>query len=191
MNLQAACPDSGCTTTFSANHIPTAVAILNACRERLLAGRTQTPAGITSGLGKTSPSLLVGLQLPCFSVSGVCRRCGGSSRAGEAETAGTVPWAGARTDNSCDTRGCERGRGGVWSWSWAMSGWMKITARSYLYPRWYLPSTEITTVMGLMIDLIVGLPVENLFRCACPKFLYETWWSAETKCFSLIKYFIF
>lgn len=122
MNLQAACPDSGCTATFSANRIPTAVAILNACRERLLAGRTQTPAGITSGLGKTSPSLLVGLQLPCFSVSGVCRRCGGSSRAGEAETAGTVPWAGARTDNSCDTRGCEWGRGGVWSWSWAMSG---------------------------------------------------------------------
>lgn len=118
----AACPDSGCTTTFSANHIPTAVAILNACRERLPAGQTQIPAGITSGLSKTIPSLLVGLQLPCFSVSGVRRRCGGGSRAGEAETAGTVPWALARTDNSCDTWGCEWGLGGVWSWSGAMSG---------------------------------------------------------------------
>lgn len=34
---------------------------------------------------------------------------------------------------------------------------MALTAPSYLHPRWYLPSAELTAMMGLMIDLAIVL----------------------------------
>lgn len=160
-----------------------AAAIPNTRRRRLLAGSAQLPAHTTSWLGWTPP-LPAALQPRCFSVSGVVspgKDVGVCRRAWGVETAGNLFCSAAGKEQQLWHVGVCAGARGLCSEHGVVSGWTKITVRSYLYPRWYLPSTRSMAVMGLMIDLTVVLSAENSFCLTGCEFLYEALWSTEKK----------
>lgn len=158
IKLQAApCAASGCTTTFSANRIPCASQLLPSLMwVQSVSWLSENRSQLASPHGWAKlPLAPSGVVLPSVSGARIRRQGGGgSSTARGNETAGNLPCSAARKDGSWGTGGCGWGLKGVGSWRGVVSGWMKTTARSYLYPRWYMPSTEITAVMGLMIDLV-------------------------------------
>lgn len=136
IKLQAApCAASGCTTTFSANHIPCASQLLpSLMRVQNVSWLSEHRSQLASPHGWAKlPLAPGGVALPSFSVSGARIRrqgSGGSSTARGNETAGNLPCSAVRKDSSCDTWGCGWGLKGVGSWRGVVSGWMKTTARS-------------------------------------------------------------
>lgn len=144
--LHAACRELGCLLIcWLRNHLLSksypvcspAAAILNTCRKCLLAGWTQIPAGITSWLSKPLLSLLAVLQPHWSSASGVVSQ--GKDGRLQQRLEGWSSWESAP---SPENTGVCMGHEGVCSWSRVMSGWMEITAPSYLHPGWYLPSVS-------------------------------------------------